>query len=220
MSRPPDVLVVPRDTFLKYRDTLHQGLYVHPVGLVRRFLWSRLRALWALAPARARHVLDYGCGDGALLPTLAARYGRVVGLDLDARAAARVTAHYRLGNVQLVQADGTALPFSDKRFDLVVATEVLEHIPRLEVGLDEISRVLAPGGTLLVSAPTENALYGLGRWGSGFVRPDDHYNDAARVFRAATGLFEVEARRYFPIDSSPLGVFLLMRARRRHGGSR
>jgi SAM-dependent methyltransferase len=217
---PRDFVIVPRDTFLEYRDALHQGLYIHPLPIVRWFLWSRLRSLMAFAPGGAARVLDYGCGDGALLPTLARRYRYVVGLDLDTRAAARVTAHYRLGNVRLVEADGTALPFPDGHFDLVLATEVLEHVHRLDGGLGEIHRVLSGRGLLVVSAPTENSLYGLGRWGSGFVRPEDHYNNAASVSRAAARLFDVEAQRYFPVNAKPLGVFLLMRARKRDGSPR
>jgi SAM-dependent methyltransferase len=200
-----------------YQDTLHQGLYVHPIPLVRWFLWKRLWTLLEFAPLSAGSVLDYGCGDGALLPTLARAYTRVFGLDLDTRGAARVAAHYALLNVHLIEADGTALPFHDKQFNMVVATEVLEHVRQLEAGLAEIDRVLADRGVLLVSAPTENTLYGLGRRASGFVRPNDHYNNAATIFRGAREVFDVEAERYFPVDSRGLGVFLLMRARRRNG---
>jgi SAM-dependent methyltransferase len=51
------------------------------------------------------------------------------------------------------EGDALALPFADGEFDRVVAAEVLEHIPADIQAIDELARVLRPGGTLAVSVP-------------------------------------------------------------------
>jgi|SRR5579863_5761342 SAM-dependent methyltransferase len=53
-----------------------------------------------------------------------------------------------------VIATGAQLPFAAECFDLVICTQVLEYIPEPETMLSEIHRVLRPGGTLMLSAPT------------------------------------------------------------------
>jgi ubiquinone/menaquinone biosynthesis C-methylase UbiE len=61
-------------------------------------------------------------------------------------------------NVQLVEADATALPFERGSFDLVCTARTLHHVARPELVLAEMNRVLRPGGTMLVVdqlAPTD-----------------------------------------------------------------
>lgn len=97
-----------------------------------------------LAPSR---VLDLGCGRGQLLGMLAARHeAQYTGLD----AAPAVVAEgwtYRSGDLT------RRLPFDDAAFDLVVAGEVIEHVPHPDDLLREVRRVLAPGGVLVLSTP-------------------------------------------------------------------
>jgi ubiquinone/menaquinone biosynthesis C-methylase UbiE len=51
------------------------------------------------------------------------------------------------------------IPVPDRFFDIVLCTEVLEHVPRPIEALQELSRVLAPGGTLLLTAPLASGLH-------------------------------------------------------------
>jgi len=64
-------------------------------------------------------------------------------------------------NRKLVQADGCVLPFDEAAFDCAICSEVIEHIPD-EGGrmLDELTRVLRPGGTLIIGTPD----YGNWQW--------------------------------------------------------
>ncbi|OWY59043.1 hypothetical protein B7486_76700 [cyanobacterium TDX16] len=55
--------------------------------------------------------------------------------------------------MKVQRGDARALPWPDGHFDLVVSASTLEHIPDFWVAVDEMKRVLAPGGTLLVSTP-------------------------------------------------------------------
>jgi SAM-dependent methyltransferase len=54
-----------------------------------------------------------------------------------------------------VNGDGTRLPFADASFDRVIASEVMEHVPDDMAALDELTRVLRPGGTIAITIPAE-----------------------------------------------------------------
>jgi 2-polyprenyl-3-methyl-5-hydroxy-6-metoxy-1,4-benzoquinol methylase len=101
-------------------------------------------------------ILDIGCGEGVLTEQWAARLGdgRVVGLDLqDAKLAAHWAARER-ENLEFRALDVTGgLPYGDGEFDLVCATEVLEHVPGPERVVAEMARVAARH--LIVSVPRE-----------------------------------------------------------------
>lgn len=110
-----------------------------------------LYRLLLLYPRLVRHVLgrvlDVGCGIGDFL---AFRPG-TVGVDVNPHA---VEWCRRRGlDCRLMEAD--CLPFPDGDFDAVVLDNVLEHLAAPEPLLDEISRVLVPGGRLLVGVPGE-----------------------------------------------------------------
>lgn len=106
-------------------------------------------------------VLDVGCGEGRHLHGAHAHADvRSVGLDLDRErlVSARdgfeevVPAGGRTRS-DVVVGDACTLPFPDDVFDVVICSEVLEHLPAYETALDEIARVLRPGGRVGVSVP-------------------------------------------------------------------
>ena len=112
----------------------------------------------------AAWVLDLGSQYGSFPPQATA--GRVVRLDLDARAAPGVFA---------VQADAAHLPFRDHTFARAVANHSLEHFDALTQCLSELGRVLAPNAQLYVAVPDASTLADqLYRWlarGGGHVNP-------------------------------------------------
>ena len=98
--------------------------------------------------------LDAGCGDGRYVAALAGELPpRRAGVDLSERiletARARVDADFR-------QATLEALPFADGEFDLVLCSQVIEHVPDAGAAAAELARVLRPGGTLVVSTDNEH----------------------------------------------------------------
>jgi len=108
-------------------------------------------------------VLDMGCGAGRHAFEMYRRGADVIALDQDADELATVrewfTAMKEAGDVpdgaeaDVKEGDALALPFADSEFDRIVAAEVLEHIPADIQAINELVRVLRPGGTLAVSVP-------------------------------------------------------------------
>ena len=190
-------------------------LYFHSNPLIRRLFWARLERICAFcADEPAGAVLDLGCGGGELLPALAERFRTVVGLDLRPGLAAGLLRHYGLlnevyersglasaasKNVHLVCGDLLRPPLRPASFDVVIAADVLEHLPDLAAALAGIRAVLRPGGALIISAPTENLLYRLGRLCFGFTKPADHYHSARQVEAASLRAgFQLARRSYLP----------------------
>ena len=102
-------------------------------------------------PAGDERSLDVGTGAGALALALAPLVAQVVAVDrvpeLLAQARERVAA---FDNVEIVEADATALPFPDASFDLTATMRTLHHVARPELVLAELARVTRPDGRVLV----------------------------------------------------------------------
>jgi SAM-dependent methyltransferase len=102
-----------------------------------------------------RRLLDAGCGDGRYFAVIAERppTERLVGCDISQRILDTASAAAsRVGlEPELVRANVESLPFADGEFDLVVCSQVLEHALDPAAVLHELTRVLAPGGRLLLS---------------------------------------------------------------------
>jgi SAM-dependent methyltransferase len=115
-----------------------------------------VRYRWAAAVVAGGRVLDAGCGTGWGTAVLAERARETVGIDfspaavLDARSTHGERAQFLLGDLR-------DLPLADGELDHAVCFEALGHVAEPERVLDELRRVLRPGGTLLVSAPNPAA---------------------------------------------------------------
>ena len=113
------------------------------------------RYAFAARLARGKRVLDAGCGTGYGSAELAGVAAQVVGVDVAAEAVDFARANYRLPNLSFEQGSCSALPHGDGCFDLVVAFEVIEHLPEWREFLRESRRVLAAGGQFVVSTPNK-----------------------------------------------------------------
>ncbi len=132
-------------------------------------------------------VLDFGCGSGVMLPFLSENSQRVVAMDVDLVPLERVRKYIPLAaNVEVHDAAKTAVP--DLRagpFDFILALDVLEHVKDLPRTLSELLRLLKTGGQLIVSGPTENGLYRIGRKLAGPEYSGDYHERGISEIRSA-----------------------------------
>ncbi len=98
-----------------------------------------------------RVILDVGTADAMMLSALGGTWpsARLVGVDLSLE----LLKTCRDPKVDLALADAEALPVADASVDLLVATAVVEHVPRPEQVFAEMHRVLAPGGLVVITTP-------------------------------------------------------------------
>lgn len=137
--------------------------------------WHRLlrRHLDLAADVAGRWVLEIGCGRGSLTRWLIAqpeRPARLVAADFSETALRKASAaalKAGLGPVHWKQCDIQALPFRDASFDTVISCETIEHVPDPARAVREMTRVLRPGGRLLLTTPNYLGPLGLYR---GYLR--------------------------------------------------
>ena len=110
-------------------------------------------------------VLDMGCGAGRHAFELYRRGADVVALDQNTSDLAEVAVMFEAmaaegqvptgSSAATVEGDALALPFDDGEFDRIIAAEILEHIPDDRTAMEELFRVLKPGGVLAVTVQTD-----------------------------------------------------------------
>ena len=160
---------------------------------------AALRELAADSLSGARTIIDLGCRDGALTEALGAPSGSTVGIDIDRRALRRALEYRRL---LPCAADlwCRSLPLCDNSADVVVACEILEHVPFPEHLLDEAARILRPGGVLLGSVP--NAFRFKNRIAFAAGRPFEHDPTHLRQF-SYRAIFALLSSRFLDVQIRP-----------------
>jgi 2-polyprenyl-3-methyl-5-hydroxy-6-metoxy-1,4-benzoquinol methylase len=157
---------------------LYKGYYTHGDDEERGFLLKvaggmyRLISTCLLAPLgvplerrRARRMfierkspgtlLDIGCGNGAFLSVMAGRGWRVAGLDFDEEAVAYARNQRKL-DVEVGTAASHAA--SGRKYDLVTASHVIEHVPEPTGFLRQCGQLLRPGGRIILRTPNAESL--------------------------------------------------------------
>jgi len=121
--------------------------------------WSALeRSLRAVAPQARGRLLDVGCGDKPYEDWFRPFVSAYIGIEHGATFAATAAGTGTGGRPDVVYGAGP-LPFKDGSFDTVLSVQVLEHTPRPGALMAEMSRVLAPDGVLILTAPFQFRLH-------------------------------------------------------------
>jgi dolichol-phosphate mannosyltransferase len=165
------------------------------IPLQRYWQRERHRIITAMARDMGR-TLDIGCGSSVILQSL----NYAVGIDV----LANKLRYMRQYDVPLVRGSITALPTRDASFDCVVCSQVIEHLPADPAIFDELTRVLRPGGLLILGTPdydtigwrTIEPLYKLLTPGGYKDEHITHYTLASLGELAARYGFEIVERAY------------------------
>jgi SAM-dependent methyltransferase len=190
-----------------YYDSDHSYLDEIDLPVERLKQAARLSALVDLSSGLStRSVLIVGCGSGVDTTVLQAE--KLVALDLSWVAVSAAQNGYP--SAIYVQADGTQLPFISGSFDVVMCSEVIEHIIDPDRMVDELARVLRPNGRLLLSTPNWISWWGLARKLGECIlirpitsggQPVDNWFTARRLQITLSRHFDIEGWRgvwYFP----------------------
>jgi 2-polyprenyl-3-methyl-5-hydroxy-6-metoxy-1,4-benzoquinol methylase len=165
--------------------------YLDGNSLSRLVFVSRLLIAMSIANSsiKKQQCLDFGCGSGILLPWLAERFDRVYGVDLDLRFARLFcSANDKIRLAESLSSAGIVAHSQD----LILVLDVLEHMRDPSETIFELASLLSPDGVMIISGPTENWLYRLGRRIVGFEGHYHHTNiyaigqsasDVLRVYR-------------------------------------
>jgi ubiquinone/menaquinone biosynthesis C-methylase UbiE len=151
--KPTEPLASPKAQAAQAHYDRWAGVY----GRSRLLPSLQKKALAELRPHAGDRFLDVACGAGALVVEIAPRVERAVGVDLSegmlqiARSRlAEATDAGRLANVDFLQGPSDQLPFEDDSFTALVCTTASHHFPEPQRSIDEMARVLAPSGRLVI----------------------------------------------------------------------
>ncbi|MEX1018676.1 MAG: class I SAM-dependent methyltransferase, partial [Litorilinea sp.] len=160
------------------------------------------RMLDLLEVRAGQRLLDVGCGTGALLHVAAARGLDVLGVDLSPVALTHARARYEL-DTRLLLGSGEDLPCADAGFDYVVNLGSLEHFLDPALAVQEMARVLKPGGKAALLVPNSHhlrALYNVWKYGDIISDLQEYERFATRGewerLLAANGLPVISAHKY------------------------
>ncbi len=133
-----------------------------PAAYGQEIVQRRFRLARQLASFENKSVLDFGCGNGAQTVQFAKAGCKIIAVDIDAddlKTLHRFVDEEKICTIQPLRYDGAHLPLAEASMDLVLSFEVLEHVPDEAVALQEIHRVLKPGGEIIFSVPNKGWIF-------------------------------------------------------------
>ena len=143
--------------------------YAHANPLIDYIFWKRLAVTKRYVEAdfsKDCHILDLGCGTGVMSFELSNVANSIHAIDLDLRPQRILQEYIEFPkNIHFSEGDFIDSNFNNSRFDVIIALDVLEHIEDsdLPTYIDKMKGLLRPNGCIIVSGPTENSLYKIGR---------------------------------------------------------
>lgn len=184
------------------RDEMAIPSYLHSNPAIRWLFWKRYATIARLLPAeKSDRILEFGCGIGPFLPELSLRAKQVFAIDLFPGFAKILCEQRRIPVTFINSLD----EIDDRSLDTIVAADVLEHVDDLAGILRHFSSKLSPGGRLIISGPTENFLYRLGRILAGFAgKGDYHHTNIDNIIQTAvTAGFVTSSTKNLPFPFAP-----------------
>ena len=175
---------------------LAESLFINSVLRVRELRRAiGPRVLESADSVGVRRVLEVGCGQGVGIELILTEFGdaEVVGIDVDPKMVQRAKRRLAAGGRAVVQlGDVCALPFEDGSFDVVVDFAAIHHVPDWKAALNEVSRLLRPGGQFLFEDHdvTKHSLFAR----TFFAHPEERFTAAEFVQALAIVGIDVDDR--------------------------
>lgn len=122
---------------------------------------NKLKNVLELMPniSKSANILDVGCASGWFLSQIKNKHPEAKCTGVDAYDKAISYGKKLYPDLNLVHIDAHKLPFADHSFDIVICTEVLEHVVSPDQVIQEIKRVLKKDGTAIIEMDTGNFLF-------------------------------------------------------------
>ncbi|MBI5839234.1 MAG: class I SAM-dependent methyltransferase [Chloroflexi bacterium] len=181
--------------------------YSHTNPLINWLFWQRIKITMDYLKKNAPYdvVLDFGCGSGVMLPFLSTISKKVIAMDIDFGPLEKIKEHLEFpDNIVFVDArEIFSNNFNADLLDAIISLDVLEHVDDLGNTLKHLYMRLRPDGALIISGPTENLFYKIGRRIAGPEYSGDyHERDVSEIKKALSSLATVKhiASLYPPIS--------------------
>ncbi len=142
--------------------------YAHKNFLIDYIFWKRVSIVSKFIKEKSTansSILDFGCGTGVLSYELASKNHSVTAIDLNLKPVEILKNHIEYPDaIHFIEGDLFTVDFTLK-YDFIVALDVLEHISigELPKFIEKFKTLLKPNGYIIISGPTENILYKIGR---------------------------------------------------------
>lgn len=138
--------------------------YTNPNPLMRYLFWERIKIVINSISHldKLNTCLDFGCGLGTMVPYLLKKTKSLFVLDLDTSLLKELGKKEGWKNIAYVT-DLDQLKDQKGKLDLILALDVLEHVDDLPEVLEKFSQLLSDNGKIIITGPTENFIYKIGR---------------------------------------------------------
>ncbi len=140
-----------------HKETKSQNKVINDKNFTYRLL---LDVLKRKISSRKLKILDIGCGAGTICFYLASRGHDITGIDISQKAVnecRRSAKQLGINAAEFIRLDFPREKLKNRKYDIVILTEVIEHIEDDYLAIKEISRLLKPNGLLVLSTPSINA---------------------------------------------------------------
>jgi ubiquinone/menaquinone biosynthesis C-methylase UbiE len=151
-------------------------------------------------------ILDIACGTGFGTAILAGKTkGKVIGGDIAADAIEECGRNWKKDNLEFRVLDGTKLNFPDHYFDKIVSFETIEHTTGYKQMVAEFSRVLKPGGLLILSTPNSDVSSPDGVIGNPFHTQELNAVELQQLLAGSFSRVQLSGQRYRRYDDKSFG---------------
>lgn len=184
--------------------------YAHKNILIDYLFWKRIQVAfnYSQTDRTSKKILDFGCGSGVLTYLLANNGHEVTSTDIEFSPLCLVKEKIKFpSNITFIEGDIISGELKNNSFDIIYALDVLEHIENLTEYIQLFENLLTQNGVIIISGPTENVFYKIGRKFAGEKFTGDyHVTDISSIKKEFKKFLKVKTlKKLYP----PVNLFEL-----------